>query len=160
MKSNVLKTAGLALISGVSLMSFNARPSKGVEKEEVVAVNTTTLKVTVKDIKSKEGTMFFVLWTGKDGFPSELDKAYKIEKVKDFSTSASHTFKNLPYGDYAVAVFQDKDNNGELEKNFIGIPREPIAMTNMTGMGKPSFKKCTITLNSPEKNITLGFIND
>ena len=141
-------------------MSFNTVPNKSIEKDEVVTMNTTTLKVTVKDVKSKEGTMFFVLWTGNDGFPSELNKAYKIEKVKGFGTSATHTFKNLPYGDYAVAVFQDKDNNGELKKNFIGIPREPIAMTNMTGMGKPSFKKCTIKLDSPKKDVTLGFIND
>ncbi|MEM6516171.1 MAG: DUF2141 domain-containing protein [Bacteroidota bacterium] len=160
MKSNVLKTAVIALIAGASLMSFNTIPNKSVENEKVATINSTTLKVTVKDVKSKEGTMFFVLWTSNDGFPGELEKACKIEKVKDFGSSASYTFENLPYGDYAVAVFQDKDNNGELKKNFIGIPREPIAMTNMTGMGKPSFKKCTITLNSPEKDISLNFIND
>ena len=36
----------------------------------------------------------------------------------------------LPYGSYAIAVFQDLNNNGKLDKNTLGIPTEPYAFSN------------------------------
>ncbi|MBW2513530.1 MAG: DUF2141 domain-containing protein, partial [Deltaproteobacteria bacterium] len=34
--------------------------------------------------------------------------------------------QNIPPGKYALLVFLDENNNDRLDKNFIGIPNEPL----------------------------------
>ncbi|MGD8176407.1 MipA/OmpV family protein [Marinimicrobium sp. ARAG 43.8] len=54
---------------------------------------------------------------------------------------------NAPSGDYAVLVFYDENGNGELDRNFVGIPSEPIALSNnYRPKGPPSFSQARITL--------------
>ena len=36
---------------------------------------------------------------------------------------------DLPFGEYAIAGFQDLDGNGILSGNFLGIPREPVGFS-------------------------------
>ena len=45
-------------------------------------------------------------------------------------------------GTYAIATYHDENNNGELDSNFIGIPKEGVGISNMKKMkmGKPSFE--------------------
>lgn len=37
---------------------------------------------------------------------------------------AQLVFNNVPPGTYAVSVFHDANNNNQLDKNFLGIPKE------------------------------------
>lgn len=39
-------------------------------------------------------------------------------------------FAPRPYGDHAVAVIYDQDADGELDTNFLGIPKEKIGFSN------------------------------
>lgn len=36
---------------------------------------------------------------------------------------------DVPFGEYAIAGFQDLDGNGVLTGNFLGIPREPVGFS-------------------------------
>ena len=36
---------------------------------------------------------------------------------------------DVPFGEYAIAGFQDLDGNGVLSGNFLGIPREPVGFS-------------------------------
>lgn len=58
------------------------------------------------------------------------------------------TVIDSPEGDYALLLFQDDNGNGELDRNFIGIPREPIALSNgYRPKGPPSFQRAQIRLS-------------
>lgn len=114
--------------------------------------------VNLSEIESKEGEIVFMLFAEEEGFPREPSKAFKRGVVTDFNTSASYTFKKVPYGVYAVSVFQDKDKDGEIKSNFIGMPKEPVGASNMTKMGKPSFNKCSFELNGENKELNMKFI--
>lgn len=37
---------------------------------------------------------------------------------------------DLPYGEYAIAVYHDKNKNGELDSNLLGIPKEDYGFSN------------------------------
>ncbi|MEO1012805.1 MAG: DUF2141 domain-containing protein [Bacteroidota bacterium] len=117
-----------------------------------------TITVHLKEIKSEEGEIVFMLFNEEDGFPKEPERAFKKGVVKEFSGSASYSFTNIPYGTYAVSIFQDKDRDGTIKSNFIGMPKEPVGASNMTKMGKPSFKKCSFQLESPKKELNMKFI--
>ena len=74
--------------------------------------STSNLTVTIDQIKEIKGPMVFVLFNNEDGFPNKEEKAYKLKRVKEYDKSASYTFKNIPFGDYAIMVYQDQDNDG------------------------------------------------
>lgn len=123
------------------------------------AQNTATIKVSVADIKSAgKGEVVFMLFNNSDGFPKERNKAYKYHAVSDFGNSASYTFTGVPYGEYAISVHQDKDADGEMKSNFIGMPKEPVGASNLTKMGKPNFEKCKIVVDDPSEEINIKFI--
>nr|WP_299342708.1 DUF2141 domain-containing protein [Allomuricauda sp.] len=117
------------------------------------------ITIEVTDISDEgKGQVVFMLWDKEDGFPNERNKAYKIGKVNDFGSSVSFTFKGVSQGTYAVSVHQDKDEDGEMKTNFIGIPREPVGASNLTSMGKPKFQKCKFSTNGAEEKINIKFI--
>jgi uncharacterized protein (DUF2141 family) len=40
------------------------------------------------------------------------------------SGASEALFSNVPVGVYAIAVFHDANNNNQMDKNFLGIPKE------------------------------------
>jgi uncharacterized protein (DUF2141 family) len=65
-------------------------------------------------------------------------------------------FRELPPGEYAAVAFQDVNGNGELDKNFLGIPREPYGFSNGArgAAGPPKFSAAAVTLN-PDGTTTI-----
>ena len=125
----------------------------------VFAQEAATITVKVEGIKDPgKGQVIFMLFNNENGFPKERQKAFKYGVVKTFDTAASYTFKDVPYGVYAVSVHQDKDADGEMKSNFIGMPKEPVGASNLNKMGKPNFKKCSFTVDSPEKEMDIKFV--
>lgn len=62
--------------------------------------------------------------------------------------SQTFVFKNIPDGIYALRFFHDENDNGELDTNFIGIPKEGYGFSNdARGIaGPPSFKAASFTV--------------
>ncbi|MDX1733968.1 MAG: DUF2141 domain-containing protein [Halioglobus sp.] len=54
----------------------------------------------------------------------------------------------LPPGEYAFTVFYDVNGNGDLDTNFIGIPKEPLAVSNNVKprFGPPKYDKARFRL--------------
>lgn len=70
------------------------------------------------------GLMAASVFSSADGFSDDLAKAAATVFVTITGGQAIAVFKNLPYGKYAAAVFQDKDADGEIDRNLIGRPTE------------------------------------
>ncbi len=130
-----------------------------VRKANPPTENIGNITVDIPDIKEKKGTIRIFLFDSEKGFSNNPKIAFREVKLTSFGQSASYTFKDIPFGEYVVAVFQDLDEDDKLDKNFIGIPVEPIAMSNMNKMAIPSYKKSTILLKQEVLKLTLTFIN-
>lgn len=52
----------------------------------------------------------------------------------------------LPTGSYAIGAYHDVNNNGILDKNWLGIPTEPYIMSGDRKM--PNFKASLIKLDT------------
>ncbi|WP_053002227.1 DUF2141 domain-containing protein [Kordia jejudonensis] len=143
-----MKKLMILLIAAICFMSFTS-------KEDL---NLGTIKVNIKGIQSEKGQIVFMLFNKDEGFPKEVNKAYKKGYVKEFSDTASYTFKDLPHGTYAIVIFHDENGDGKIESNFFGMPKEPVGASNLTKRSKPNFKKCSIELNTSEKVIDMIFI--
>ena len=77
-----------------------------------------------------------------EGFLVMGKEAERTELEVKKSSFVSYCFKNIPAGPYAIAVFQDKNNDGKLNKNLFGAPKEPYGFSNNKygRFGPPEFE--------------------
>ncbi len=58
----------------------------------------------------------------------------------------------VPYGKYAITVYQDLNVNGETDINFLGIPKEPVGFgNNYKPFGEPKFESALIEFKATSK---------
>ena len=106
-----------------------------------------TLTIEVSNVTSQKGKVYVGLYTKDKEFP-HLEDAF-IKKIVDAnSDKVEVTFDDLEEGSYAVAIFHDTNDNGVLDKNFIGFPKEPFAFSNnfKPKFSKPEFEDCSFVL--------------
>jgi uncharacterized protein (DUF2141 family) len=62
---------------------------------------------------------------------------------------------DLPDGDYAVSLFIDRNANGKLDSNAMGIPTEPYAFSNDAAgnFGPPPFDKAKFTVQGDTRAV-------
>jgi len=113
--------------------------------------NSGTLTVEFEIPKYTKGKIYVALYDSADSF---LKKPAKGTIVTVTDGKATATFENVTSGTYAVSSFYDKNGNGKLDTNFLGIPKEPTAMSNNAkgSFGPPKFKDAKFILN---KNTTI-----
>lgn len=107
---------------------------------------SNNLKILADGFNSNNGQALYMIFKNSDGFPRNLDKAYRTGKMKIENGKATTDVKGLPDGVYAVIVVHDEDNNGQLKTNWIGMPREGVGNSN-NPKGFPSFSKSSFTYN-------------
>jgi len=63
------------------------------------------------------------------------------------------SIKDVPEGEYALAIFYDENGNDKLDTNWLGIPKEKVAFSNakMKTFGPPKFKECAFKLSTDTK---------
>lgn len=88
-----------------------------------------TLTVEVINIQEIKGSVVIAVYNKKEDFPKEGFEYRKIT-LKVTASVVSFAFANLPKGDYAVAVFHDKNSDGICNRNFLGIPTEGYGFSN------------------------------
>ncbi len=94
---------------------------------------TGTLLVLIKGLKNTEGSLRVALFNSADQFMGDV--VYEGTVIKISGGEMLVRFENLPFGDYAIAVIHDVDNDGQLDKNLFGIPTEGYGFSNHA-MGK------------------------
>ena len=103
------------------------------------------MDIQVKDIEMGSGEVVIEVYNSKSDW---LQKPFREVKLSPENKLQTVTF-DLPYGNYAISIYQDSNENGELDRNFIGIPKEPIAFgNNHRPFGEPDFESSTITFDA------------
>jgi len=95
----------------------------------VSSIMAIDISVEVIDIDNRGGNLYIGLYDKKDDF-KDISKTYKNRVVNINSSSIKIVFKNIPKGVYAISVFHDENENGKLDKNFLGMPIEGYGFSN------------------------------
>lgn len=123
----------------------------------LAAVNSSlfaqhNLSVEVTGVEPGKGYVFLGLYDKEKGF---LDHASQIAtaKVKAAENKLVYTFKNLPDGDYAIAVYQDVNDNGKCDRSIIGYPTEGFGFSKnyKPKLSAPDFDDVKIAVNQYAK---------
>ena len=85
--------------------------------------------VTVENIQVEAGTLWLGIYASEDDF-LDRSKARLVHVPVSGVGSVDVRVDHLTVGKrYAIAVFQDENDNGELDTNFLGLPAEPYALS-------------------------------
>ena len=98
--------------------------------------SAATLTIHVTGIQSQQGKINVAVCNG--GF--DVQGCPYGALLPPTMPSMDVVFPDLPDGRYAIAVYHDEDDDGELNKNVLTLPTEPYGFSNDIGrMGMPTF---------------------
>ena len=108
--------------------------------------------------KNEEGTARVAFFLDATVWPDGDASVFGTAVVPISAGQAVAIFEDVPAGPFAVSVFHDEDNDGELDSVALGIPSEAYGFSgdarNM--FGPPSFEEARMELAADEtKQITI-----
>jgi uncharacterized protein (DUF2141 family) len=90
--------------------------------------SNATLRLDVSGFRNASGALGCRLFTQLSDFPD--GEGMMTVRATIAGDRANCTFSRLAAGDYAVAVVHDENDNGRLDRNALGVPREGYGVTN------------------------------
>lgn len=138
-----LATLALALVIGMTGNVFSQQ---------------NNMIVVIKNIKEAKGQIAVALFDNEKDFTNKMltgkttvSKAGEVQVV----------FENIAPGNYAISVMHDANENGEIDSNAFGIPKEGFGFSNdaMGMFGPPSFEKAKFSFTGKNQVvITLKYM--
>ena len=119
----------------------------------------STLTVKIQNIKKSEGTIYVTIYNNAEDF-LEKGKELKRKKIKPQIPCAEVTFE-VQNGAYAIALYQDVNENQKLDKTFVGYPKEPFGFSNnfQPKFSKPTFDDCFFWVSGTKKEVQIALIH-
>jgi uncharacterized protein (DUF2141 family) len=129
----------------LSMFALSQTPAGGV------------VKLTIDHARSDKGKVLCSLYSSKEGFPKDPSKAIKTCTADIKTDKAECNFADAPKGTLAISCFHDENGNGKLDTNFLGIPKEGVAMSNNAKgrFGPPSFEDASFAFDGSAKDLTI-----
>lgn len=96
----------------------------------------------INGIKSTTGNVLIGVFNSENGFDN-------LNTIKDFTISKKTMVNgvlkftvDLPPGEYGFSILDDSNKDGEMEYNFLGVPKEGFGFSNYvhSGIFKPKFE--------------------
>jgi outer membrane protein len=110
--------------------------------------HSAELSVRVKDAPA-DGVLVFQVYDSANAFGDFRDPVKELRSP--VRADSTYLIPGVPTGDVALLVYVDENNNGVIDKNFIGIPREPLGISNnYRPKGPPAFSRAAFPLVDDE----------
>lgn len=116
---------------------------------------TIQVNIEIEQVKSDKGFWMLAVYAKDSDFLSMEPFNAKRQKVGENNNIVSI---DLPKGKYAIAVFQDLNDNKDLERNENGIPVEPYSFSGAEIFplrGVPTFEKCMVKVNKKSRDFKI-----
>jgi uncharacterized protein (DUF2141 family) len=98
------------------------------------AAQEAAVRLTVSGVKPSGGTVYAAVFDSSEGYRKNVPfRSLTLQPASPVLEAAVA----LPPGEYVFSLYQDLNSNGKLDTNFIGIPREPVGISNYDGKGPP-----------------------
>jgi len=113
------------------------------------------IEVKINNINEHYGTLWLGVYRSEASFLNKEEAIlYSVQNLSDNEESV--IINNLDYGDYAIALFHDLNNNGVMDFDWMGIPAEPYAFSKplRSKWRVPAFKEVKISLHESQKTVS------
>lgn len=112
---------------------------------QIVLAQNYDITVQITGFESKQGNCFVILFDDSKPFDVQNKGIMQVKKAITKDKTCTVIFKHLPRGNYAIIAFHDKSNDGVLNTNLLGLPKEGVGNSN-NHKGKPSFNRSKFIL--------------
>ena len=116
------------------------------------------LRVTIENVASDDGQVLIGLFDKAEAFPRQAAGGRTVaaaQRTPDGKLSV--VFADLPPGTYAVSAVHDRDGNGQLNRNVMGIPTEPYGFSGKAAsFGPPVFADAAVGLPAEGLALTIA----
>jgi uncharacterized protein (DUF2141 family) len=108
------------------------------------------LRVVATNVADDRGSVIVWVYDNKDAWLSDegwrTRKVVRVAGARQDGTVAVEIA--LPPGEYGFTVFHDVNDDGKVERNFIGLPKEPAGLSNnlRPKFGPPRWAKAKFAL--------------
>jgi len=130
-----------------------------VQKSADTITAQVPLTLLISNLTSATAPVIVGVYGTENKFPDPNDQM-RVYKFTPDSISFKAQITDLPFGDYALAIYQDVNSNGKIDKNVIGIPTEPYAFSNnyRPTIKAPGFKNCQFEYSANVNMVTMKMI--
>ena len=113
------------------------------------------IMVNVEHINSTKGSINVAIFNSEKTF---LNTPFLSKSKKATNGEMVFEFESVPNGEYTISIYHDENENGELDKNFIGIPSEPygVSLEGKSMFGPPSYKDARFTLENESTSLSIS----
>lgn len=114
----------------------------------VPAASMGVVELTVTNVKSDVGNLYITVYDSKKAWLKEPVLSTEVLVAGNRVDDTVSTKLDLPAGEYAISVHHDANDNQKMETTFIGLPKEPVGLSNnqVPRFGPPKFKKSKFEL--------------
>lgn len=113
------------------------------------------LSLRVDGVKSAEGNIMVAVYDSADSF---LKRPARTARAAATAGAVDVLIKDLPAGDYGLALFHDANGNGRMDTKAMGIPSEDHGFSNNARgyMGPPKFEQAKISVPADGASATIS----
>jgi uncharacterized protein (DUF2141 family) len=123
----------------------------------LMSAQNVNLTVSISGLKNDTGVIKVGLYNSEGKF---LNTTYKSIFTEIKGNAAKVTFEGIPKGEYAISTYHDENNNGNLDRDGMGIPFEDFACSNNAKgfMGPPKYEDAKFSIDK-DSNIDIKYNN-
>jgi uncharacterized protein (DUF2141 family) len=124
-------------------------------------IEQTPLTLKLTNVQTTSGTIRVGIYTKKNEFPDEDDtyqnRIYNVPKTGTILIR----IKDLPYGEYAIALAHDENGNKKMDYKLLGMPKEPFGFSNNFKplFTAPDFEECAFEYSEKKNLIEVKLLN-
>jgi uncharacterized protein (DUF2141 family) len=116
----------------------------------------STFELKIEGIDKVKGHIRVALFNSEKEYNGKENPLYAVVLPADDET-ITWTQDSLFFGAYAIAVYHDKNENGKLDSNLLGIPKEAYGFSNNVrgSFGPASWKDAHFSINSESSSMAI-----
>jgi|SRR5690554_1752826 len=113
-----------------------------------VSNESPQLTIRIENIETLEGDIRIGVFNTSDKFLTQ-GSTFKNYKIAVKNAVETIIIDDLPKGEYAFLLYHDKNADGKMNRNFLGIPKEPFGFSNNVKpkFSMPTFEECKFLLD-------------
>jgi uncharacterized protein (DUF2141 family) len=145
MRKSLLFFIGLCLFFVICADTLISQEAKG------------TLTIVLSGFNNDNGKALLVLCDSKENYDKSAG-CFRSAQEKIKIGKVELTFKDIPFGYYAVKVYHDENGNDKLDTGIFGIPLEAYGFSNNARgvFGPPKYEDAQFLLNKAELTINIS----
>ncbi|UOE49808.1 DUF2141 domain-containing protein [Mucilaginibacter sp. SMC90] len=124
---------------------------------KVAPARAQEVHIKVTAIRSAKGKLLFSVFKDSQSYTSEKPyKKFVVDK-KGLANGTLKTSYQLEPGTYGIIVVDDENENGKIDKNFIGMPKEGFGFSDffLGKLKKPAFDEFKFELSPAHDQIMI-----